>query len=70
MRAYAVVKKPAPSSQEHVIKFTKEEPKISIEPISENRFVALHKGANELPMHQLADKGSYFRFNYDGSEKS
>lgn len=34
MRAYAVVKKQPPSTQEHVIRFTKEEPKISIEPIS------------------------------------
>jgi hypothetical protein len=64
MRAYAIVKKPQPGlhEQEHVIKVTRGEPKISINPISENRYVSPHKAvANNI--HELSNSGAYFRYN-------
>jgi hypothetical protein len=70
MRAYAIVKKPNPGTVEHVIRITREEPKISIEGISENRLAAPRKGREELAIHEISNKGSFFKFNPQLSEKS
>lgn len=43
MRAYAIVRKPQPGLHEHVIRVAKEEPKITITPITENRLLSPHK---------------------------
>jgi hypothetical protein len=68
MRAYAIVRKPAPGLQEHVIKLTKEEPKISIDGISENRLASPHKAGAPIA-HELHNSGAYFKFSNEEGEK-
>lgn len=68
MRAYAIVRKPPPGLQHHVIRLTKEEPKISIDGISENRLTSPHK--TEVPFaHELQNSGAYFKFSNEDGEK-
>lgn len=68
MRAYAIVRKPPPAMQEHLIKLTKEEPKISIDGISENRMTSPHKSGVPF-MHELHSSGAYFKFSNEDGEK-
>jgi hypothetical protein len=67
MRAYAIVRKPPPGLHEHVIKLTKEEPKISIDGISENRLASPHKTASSFA-HELHNSGAFFKFSNELQE--